>query len=96
MFCTSIGFAQDVDIDPAQVTFGKADRILPISQYDTQDPKELWQWMSDAETKAGARLLAIPHNGNLSSGLMFDDVTFTARKRLNGDYAQRCIRWEPL
>jgi len=74
----------------------KADQILPISQYDTQDPEELWQWMSDAEKRAGVRLLAIPHNGNLSSGLMFDDVTFTSRKPLTRDYAERRMRWEPL
>jgi hypothetical protein len=74
----------------------KADQILPISQYDTQDPEELWQWMSDAEKKTGVRLLAIPHNGNLSSGLMFDDITLTTRKPLSRDYAQRRMRWEPL
>jgi Protein of unknown function (DUF3604) len=74
----------------------EADRILPISQYDTIDPEELWQWMSDAEVKTGSRLLAIPHNGNLSSGLMFDDVTLTSKRRINRDYAERRMRWEPL
>src|SRR4029453_1317453 len=39
----------------------QADKIVPISQYDTVDPEDLWQWMSDAETKTGTRLLAIPH-----------------------------------
>lgn len=74
----------------------EADQILPISQYDTQDPEELWQWMSDTEKKTGSRLLAIPHNGNLSSGLMFDDITLTTKKPLDRDYAQRRMRWEPL
>ena len=74
----------------------QADQILPISQYDTQDPEELWQWMSDTEKKTGDRLLAIAHNGNLSSGLMFDDVSFTSKKPIDGDYAQRRMRWEPL
>jgi len=27
----------------------QADKIVPISQYDTVDPEVLWQWMSDAE-----------------------------------------------
>ncbi len=73
-----------------------ADQILPISQYDTVDPEELWQWMSDAEARTGVSLLAIPHNGNLSSGLMFDDITLTTRTPLDRDYAERRMRWEPL
>ena len=73
----------------------EADQIIPISQYDTTDPEGLWQWMSDAEKQTGSRLLAIPHNGNLSSGLMFDDVTLTT-KPLDRDYAERRMRWEPL
>ena len=41
-------------------------------------------------------VLAIPHGGNLSLGLMFDDVTLTTRKPLDRDYARRRMRWEPL
>jgi hypothetical protein len=74
----------------------EADKIIPISQYDTTDPEVLWQWMSDVEKKTGNRLLAIPHNGNMSLGLMFDDVTLTTKKPLDRDYAQRRMRWEPL
>jgi hypothetical protein len=73
-----------------------ADKIIPISQYDTTDAEVLWQWMADAEKKTGTRLLAIPHNGNLSLGLMFDDVTLTTRKPIDKDYALRRMRWEPL
>jgi hypothetical protein len=74
----------------------QADKIVPISQYDTGRPEVLWQWMSDAEKKTGTRLLAIPHNGNLSMGLMFDDVTLTSKKPIDRDYAERRMRWEPL
>ena len=73
-----------------------ADQVIPFSNYDSSDPEDLWQWMSDAEQQTGSRLLAIPHNGNLSSGLMFDDVTFTTKKRIDRDYAERRMRWEPL
>ena len=73
-----------------------ADQVIPISQYDTQDPEELWQWMSDTEKRTGAQLLAIAHNGNLSSGLMFDDVTFSSKKPLDRGYAERRTRYEPL
>jgi hypothetical protein len=72
----------------------KASQIVPFSQYDSFDPEELWKWMSNYEEKTGGRLLAIPHNGNLSNGLMFDDVTFTG-KPLTKDYALRRQKWEP-
>jgi hypothetical protein len=74
----------------------QADKIIPISQYDTTDAEVLWQWMADAEKKTGTRLLAIPHNGNLSLGLMFDDVTLTSKKPIDKDYALRRMKWEPI
>lgn len=74
----------------------KADQIIPISQYDTVDVEKLWEWMAAYEKKTGGKLLAIPHNGNLSSGLMFDDVTLTSKKPIDRDYAVRRMRWEPL
>ena len=74
----------------------KADQMIPMSNYDSTDPEDLWKWMARYEDKTGGQLLAIPHNGNLSNGLMFDDVTFTARKRLDRDYAERRARWEPV
>lgn len=74
----------------------KADRVLPMSNYDSRDPEDLWKWMAAYEQKTGGRLLAIPHNGNLSNGLMFDDVTLTKKKKLNRDYATRRMRWEPI
>ena len=73
-----------------------ADQVLPFSVYDSEDPEDLWKWMATYEEKTGGRLLALAHNGNLSNGLMFDDVTFTSRERLSRDYAERRMRWEPL
>ena len=74
----------------------KADQILPFSSYDSADPEDLWQWMAAYEQKTGGRLLAIPHNGNLSNGHMFDGETLTTRQPLDRDYAVRRMRWEPL
>jgi hypothetical protein len=73
-----------------------ADTIIPFSNFDSFDPEDLWKWMGTFEKNTGDRLLAIPHNGNLSNGLMFDDVTLTDKKPLDLDYAQRRARWEPL
>jgi len=74
----------------------KADQIVPFSQYDSFDAEDLWKWMAAYAQKTGGKLLAIPHNGNLSSGLMFDDVTYTSKKPIDRDYAQRRQKWEPL
>ncbi|WP_371377918.1 DUF3604 domain-containing protein [Thalassotalea aquiviva] len=72
-----------------------ADKIVPISAYDSDDPEVLWSWMNDFEKKTGGSLLAIAHNGNLSNGLMFDDVTLSG-KPLDADYAERRQKWEPV
>ena len=73
----------------------KARQVVPFSQYDSFDPEDLWTWMQGYEEKTGGRLLAIPHNGNLSNGLMFDDVTYTG-KPLDRNYADRRQKWEPV
>jgi hypothetical protein len=74
----------------------EADQVIPMSNYDSSDPEDLWEWMAAYEAKTGGRLLAIPHNGNLSNGLMFDDVTFTEKQAIDRDYAERRMRWEPV
>jgi hypothetical protein len=73
----------------------KAGQILPFSTFDSEDPEKLWEFMKTYEEKTGGSVLAIPHNGNLSNGLMF------AIERLNGseidrEYAETRMRWEPL
>ncbi len=73
----------------------EADQQLPITLYDTIDPEKLWLWMAEYEHRTGGKILAIPHNGNLSNGLMFDSLTL-AGKTLDRSYAQQRSRWEPL
>ena len=73
----------------------KAEQVIPFSQYDSFDPEDLWTWMESYEKKTGGRLLAIPHNGNLSNGLMFDDKTYTGDP-LSEAYATRRMKREPI
>jgi len=63
--------------------------------YDSVDPEDLWDYLSAYEKNTGGQVLAIPHNGNLSNGLMFDTETYSG-KRLTRDYAETRIRFEPL
>jgi hypothetical protein len=51
--------------------------------------------MAAYEAKTGGRLLAIPHNGNLSNGRMFEEKRFDGQP-LTREYAEARARWEPL
>lgn len=73
----------------------KADQILPFSAWQSEDPEKLWEWMANYEEKTGGQVLAIPHNGNLSNGRMFEPVDF-AGNPISRDYAERRARWEVL
>ncbi len=73
----------------------KTSQTLPYSTFDSQDPEDLWKYLARYEEKTGGRAMAIPHNGNLSNGLMFNGKTFKGKK-ITRDYAERRARWEPL
>jgi hypothetical protein len=60
------------------------------------NPRDLWKWMGRYEDKTGGDLLAIAHNGNLSNGIMFPERAQYDGKRLNKEYVQERIKWEPL
>jgi hypothetical protein len=69
---------------------------MPFLMYDSVDPEDLWSYLEGYENKTGGQVLAIAHNGNLSNGLMFDDVTYTTRVPIDTAYAKKRIRYEPL
>jgi hypothetical protein len=73
----------------------KAKQVLPFSIFDSVDPEDFWDYLEAYENKTGGRALAIPHNGNLSQGLMFAVETWSGRP-LDRAYAERRMRWEPL
>ena len=73
----------------------RADQIMPFSAWQSEDPEKLWEWMAKYEQKTGGRMLAIPHNANLSNGRMFEPVDFGG-KPLTKDYAERRARFEVL
>jgi hypothetical protein len=73
----------------------KADQVLPMTTFDSENPEDLWKWMEAWEKKTGGKLLAIPHNGNLSNGRMFALSTFLGNP-LTREYAETRARWEPV
>jgi hypothetical protein len=56
-----------------------ANRTVPFSQFDSQNPEDLWKFLADFEKQTGGEVLAIPHNGNLSNGRMFSVETFDGK-----------------
>jgi len=73
----------------------RTSQVQPMSTYDSPDAELLWKYLGSYEEKTGGQVLAIPHNGNLSNGLMFSNETYTG-KALTRDYAETRSRWEPL
>ena len=67
---------------------------LPFTAFDSQDAEQLWKYL-EAQRKLGLDVIAVPHNGNISNGLMFDTKDFSG-KPLTADYAQRRMANEPL
>jgi hypothetical protein len=72
-----------------------ANRTVPFSQFDSQNPEDLWRHLAAVEQATGAELLAIPHNGNLSNGRMFKVENFDG-KLLNRDLAALRARFEKI
>jgi len=72
-----------------------ADQMVPFTTFDSENPEDLWKWMETYENKTFGSLLAIPHNGNLSNGRMFEQKLYRGG-RLTKEWAQARNRWEPL
>lgn len=55
----------------------------------------LWDYMAAYEKKTGGRALAIPHNSNVSNGLMFE-LTMPGGGPMTAEYARKRARLEPV
>ncbi|MCG3171456.1 MAG: hypothetical protein CALGDGBN_03077 [Pseudomonadales bacterium] len=73
----------------------RTSQVAPYSSFDSENPEELWRYLARYEQATGGRALAIPHNSNLSGGLMFSDKDFGG-KPIDAAYARERARWEPV
>lgn len=77
------------------------DKALQVEPFTTikplgsDNPVDLWNWMEAYEKKTGGRVLAIPHNGNLSNGRMFPMIEAFG-KALDREYVETRAKWERL
>ena len=73
----------------------KVSKILPFSSIQSPNPADLWSWMGRYEKLTGGQVLSIPHNSNLSNGLMFAQAGFKG-EALDKTANQTRARWEPV
>jgi hypothetical protein len=77
----------------------KASQVEPYTTtppYGSNNPRELWKWMTAYEQKTGGEVLAIAHNGNLSNGTMFPIIESFNGKPIDREYAEQRAHWERL
>ena len=73
----------------------EARQVVPFSRFHSSDPEHLWAYLEDYEDRTGSRVLAIPHNANLSGGNMFTPNTLGGQPFTKA-YAETRSRWEPI
>ena len=75
----------------------RADQVRPYDPQTegTETVDKLWDYMDAYEKKTGGKMLAIPHNSNVSNGLMFEMVA-PGGGPMTADYARRRAAREPL
>jgi hypothetical protein len=73
----------------------KTNQIVPFSSLDSDNPEDLWKVLAAYEAKTGGSVIAIPHNGNLSNGRMFELVDF-AGNPITRQYAETRANREPV
>ncbi|MEY4271031.1 MAG: hypothetical protein RLZZ58_2247 [Pseudomonadota bacterium] len=73
----------------------RARTVVPFASFGTSGPEPLWNYMEGYEKATGGRMLAIPHNANLSNGLYFP-LTGAGGAAMTAEQAQRRADREPL
>lgn len=77
----------------------RANQVVPYTTsapLGSDNPRDLWKWMTAYEQKTGGSVLAIAHNGNLSNGRMFPIIESFTGKPVDKEYAEQRAKWERL
>ncbi len=70
-------------------------QVLPYSRFDSSDPEDLWTYLQAFEDKTKGKVLAIPHNTNLSGGNSFK-LSTSRGTPFTKAYAKTRSYWEPI
>jgi hypothetical protein len=77
----------------SDATAEQARKFIPYSVNESLRPEDLWAWLEKTKQQTGTDFIAMPHNSNLSGGLMFDVVDSDGRP-FSAEYARLRMRWE--
>jgi len=72
-----------------------AKQFLPLTPREGPRPEDLWNWLEETSDRLGIDFVSIPHNPNISRGLMFDMVDSDGRP-ISAEYARTRMRWEQV
>jgi hypothetical protein len=72
----------------------RTSQVLPYPGLSTT-PEGLWDYMDAYAEATGGQALAIPHNSNLSNGMMFE-LTMPDGGAMTAEYARKRARSEPV
>lgn len=74
----------------------EANQFQPYSATHSSNPEDLWNWLEETTKKYDVELVSIPHNSNVSGGLMFPDDKDSKGNQIDVSYAKTRAKWEPV
>ena len=73
----------------------KGQQFIPYTSLDSDKPEDLWKWLDTTSARTGTHFIAIPHNSNISQGLMFP-LQDSEGNVISKEYAATRMKWEPV
>ncbi len=73
----------------------KGSQFIPYNSLESNKAEDLWKWLDVTSASTGANFIAIPHNSNISGGLMFSLVD-SYGAMITPEWARTRMKWEPI
>jgi len=74
----------------------KATSFLPYSASHSNNPEKLWDWLDKTSKRLDIDFVSIPHNSNISGGLMFPEEKTFSGNPIDKAYAHSRSKWEGI